>query len=321
MEKSLVYKFLNTSSLNADVCQTEWRNGIYSSWSKRINVALDDASVVRDKLYETFHPLVDRALWDERFIMAIGGSGDEKKKITTLHSSSLLALLFFSGITAENPLLIDRIPYNQVFFEIKNKVFPNAAVSDKPSNIDIMLVSETSEDLLFIESKFTEYFDCGKINISEKYLNFYDRLFALIPDSRLKLEGSAIKCKGSESSQYIAGIKQMFSHIIGLATGPDASVSDEVRNYIEKAKRIRVIEVAHKWDRRGVFDNYAGLYSDIFRHIDNSVLSKCLEGEGCDPGKIKRISVGKEIYTYQQILDQNPSFRLSETVKEFYRLT
>ncbi len=318
MNKSLVYKFLKVSILNTEIRTTEWREDIDSSWSKRIDVMPDE---VCDRLFEIFNLLVDKTLWTERFNMAVGGSGNEKKKIRTLHSSSLLALLFFSGITKENPVSINQVLYNQVFFEIKNKVFPAAENSDKPSNIDIMLVSETCEEILFIESKFTEYFDHGKINISDKYLNFYNRLFAHIPDSRLKLDGNTIKCRFGRNSQYIAGIKQMVSHIIGLATEPDATVSIEVRNYIEKAKKIRVVEVAHKWDKCGELDNYAKLYSDIFKYMDNSVLSKCLHGEGCDPKKIQRISVGKEILTYQQILDENPFYRLSETIKNYYGFT
>lgn len=320
MKKAQVYNFLNISLLDVDTCATEWRDGIKSPWSKRLSVPLDNVDTICNKLYETFHPLIDEQIWKERFLMAIEGSGDEKKKITTLHSSSLLALLFFSGVTKDNSISIDQTNYNQVFFEIKNKVFPNAEITDKPSNIDILLVSDNSEDLLFIESKFTEYLDHGKIDVSDKYLNFYRNLFYLIPDSGLKLDGSSLQCSSAKNSKYIAGIKQMFSHIIGLATAPDESVDEKVRCLIEQAKSIRIIEVAHKWDKCGEFDNYADLYSKIFEHFNNAILLKCLEGEGCNPEKINRIFVDNRLMTYQEIMNGCPTYKLSDTVKNFYRL-
>ena len=52
---------------------------------------------------------------------ATSGDGNEKPRILTLHSSSLLAFLCFNGV-ANHPITIDGIVYDEVMFEVKNDV-------------------------------------------------------------------------------------------------------------------------------------------------------------------------------------------------------
>ena len=49
----------------------------------------------------------NEAIFDMKYAMATGGDGDEGRKIRTLHSSSLCALLFFYNVTREHPLTLD----------------------------------------------------------------------------------------------------------------------------------------------------------------------------------------------------------------------
>ncbi len=96
-------------------------------------------------------------------MMAVSGSGQEGRRITTLHSSSLCALLHFYNIE-EEPLLkltLDTnkktrsVTFTQSFFEYQTPVF------NYPSNMDVVLLGkddEGEEVALFLESKFSEYF-------------------------------------------------------------------------------------------------------------------------------------------------------------------
>ncbi|MCR5766753.1 MAG: hypothetical protein K6G09_12365 [Treponema sp.] len=101
----------------------------------------------------------NKELFLKKFQMVCSGSGDEIKKITTLHSSSLCALLFFYNVTKTNKLIF---PYSELhdiefydsLFEVKNQVIRS------PSNIDVVLIGENkkgSKVIFFLESKFSEY--------------------------------------------------------------------------------------------------------------------------------------------------------------------
>ena len=83
------------------------------------------------------------------FEAATSGAGNEKSRILTLHSSSLLAFLCFNGV-ANHPITIDGIVYDEVMFEVKNDVID--ASLGKPSNIDVLLMGDNRKKLLFLES-------------------------------------------------------------------------------------------------------------------------------------------------------------------------
>ena len=99
------------------------------------------------------------------FEAATSGDGNEKSRILTLHSSSLLAFLCFNGV-ANHPITIDGIVYDEVMFEVKNDVID--ASLGKPSNIDVLLMGDNRKKLLFLESKFTEYLSGGKVTLSNR---------------------------------------------------------------------------------------------------------------------------------------------------------
>lgn len=94
------------------------------------------------------------ALFDHAFQQVTSGKGQELKRITTLQSSSLLGLLVFYRVT-KYPVIINNIKYTQAFFEVESNVLGSN------SSIDVMLVSEDSRILLFLELKFTEFLSLG----------------------------------------------------------------------------------------------------------------------------------------------------------------
>ncbi len=313
-KKEEVYSIIDVSAIKeAEIVPSEYGDQ-ESQWSKRIQVTPNDRISIENVLYDVFKPQINKDTWSKLFSMSISGSGNELSKVTTLHSSSLLALLFFSAVSKGNPIKIDKTTYTKVFFEVQNKVFPNASAQDKPSNIDIMLVSDDEKKLLFLESKFTEYIDHGKVEISDKYKNFYTTLFNLSPCTGLTLSGNEIVCKDTRNSQYIGGIKQMISHLIGLATEP---LDEDIKKLIDNAESIILEEIVFDWQPKE-FEKYERLYEKVFKNLDTEMLQDCLKDSGCDIEKIKRISVGKKLLTYKKLLQENPEYQLSSVIKQFY---
>ena len=167
------------------------------------------------------------------FEAATSGDGNEKSRILTLHSSSLLAFLCFNDV-ANHPIPIDGIVYDEVMFEVKNDVID--ASLGKPSNIDVLLMGDNRKKLLFLESKFTEYLSGGKVTLSNKYRDLYIKLQKLNLPFNIKFinvlqesdnshkepdikEGIRLYTE-EKTSEYLYGIKQAFSHLLGIATGP-----------------------------------------------------------------------------------------------------
>lgn len=188
-------------------------NGIEreSEWSRQI--AIPEEVSTCDYLKYVFG--ISNPDWGELYRQAVSGSGKEEEKITTLHSSSLLALLCFANITEENPLRIAGTKYTKVWLEVKNRVF------DNPSNIDIVLGNGGS-DLLFIESKFTEYLTPANKAFAKKYFNFYQNILPMIDGFPLQMvyprpynqeDGMGLKCSSDAklySHLYMDGHQTMF---------------------------------------------------------------------------------------------------------------
>ena len=95
--------------------------------------------------------------------MAVGGSGNEGDKITTLHSSSLCALLHFYNVE-RHPLTLEFKTKNNKKVEIKRRVIFNKSVFEfkspvigNPSNMDVVLIGKdenTGKNIVFfLESK------------------------------------------------------------------------------------------------------------------------------------------------------------------------
>lgn len=66
----------------------------------------------------------DKEFFLEKFNMSCSGTGDEIKKITTLHSSSLCALLFFFNVREYNKLIFEELKgyeFTQSFFELNSR--------------------------------------------------------------------------------------------------------------------------------------------------------------------------------------------------------
>ena len=257
------------------------------------------------------------------FEAATGGNGNEKQKILTLHSSSLLAFLCFNDV-ANNPIKIDNTVYNEVMFEVKNNVINN---SPGKSNIDVLLMGENRKKLLFLESKFTEYLSGGKVTLSpHRYEEFYSMLTeknnfrfsaGYLPvnsktDKSQKTQYALYK--GKKTSEYLEGIKQAFSHLLGIATGPAKKQTkgneDYTSSLLENADEIKFASIVFNCDN-DKFEKYKILYESVFENSE--VILETIK-EVLNKREIK-LTIVPKLLQYQEVFEDN---YLSDKVRKFY---
>ena len=100
----------------------------------------------------------------EMFEKGSGGElHDTPAKAKAIDSSSMLSYNFFRHICEDCPVEIEGIKYNKVFFEVQIKTLKKGS----PANMDVVLMSEDKNTVLFIESKFLEYLDSGSVKFSD----------------------------------------------------------------------------------------------------------------------------------------------------------
>lgn len=181
------------------------------------------------EIIKSIYMIEKETLFDRQFRKAVSGNGDESNKILTLHSSSRLALLTFYNVDEENTLTLSLngipIEFNFSTFEFKNPVIRY------PSNMDVVLVSKDRETVLFLESKFSEYYMSAGTKsapISTQYVTneyskwFYDKdwLKSVGIDTSYNPEDKTQKkfelSMNDNQCNYLDGFKQMISHYIGI---------------------------------------------------------------------------------------------------------
>ena len=261
------------------------------------------------------------------FEAAISGDGNEKSRILTLHSSSLLAFLCFNDV-ANHPITItisdDKTVYDEVMFEVKNNVINN---SPGKSNIDVLLMGENRKKLLFLESKFTEYLSGGKVTLSpHRYEEFYSMLteknnfrfsagYLTVNSKTDKSQKTQYYLyKGKKTSEYLDGIKQTFSHLLGIATGPAKKQTkgneDYTRSLLENADEIKFASIVFNCDN-DKFKKYDDLYKSVF---ENSDVIKDTIKDVLKKRELK-LTIVPELLQYQKVFQDN---NLSDEVRNFY---
>lgn len=221
-----------------------------------------------DGLFRIFDiPKDKQQLFSDKFKMACGGSGNESRKIATLHSSSLCALLFFYNVTEEHPLTIEGVgTFTESVFEFRSPVIDPRY----PSCMDVVLIgkNDNKDIVLFLESKFAEYYLSASkksAEISKKYLVnvfgskiYNNRDFKKLGIEIEEKEDSFQLVTETNDPFYINGIKQMISHYIGVNNNLDGNFcrqkqpdyQDRVINAIKTDAKVILGEV--------LFDNNIG---------------------------------------------------------------
>lgn len=304
-----------------------------SEWSRSFECD-DDKQL--EKLVELFALDLKNGELNEQFLEATSGDGDEKSKIMTLHSSSLVAFLHFAAIKEGNPFKLDNRVYTRALFEVKNDVIFPSDNKNKSSNIDVLLMDEDCKHLLFLESKFTEYLTGGKAPLAEKYKAFYEALMSAKNGGIFSFKASDVKVKhkdasetddyeycinnGYKSSGYLGGIKQAFSHLLGIATGPCAKQTYQTNDVynedlLKNADSITFASIAFICDNTK-FGKYSDLYNSTFQE-ENFVCIKdaLLEAVPGSEDIIKKIHIHPKLLSYQDLFKD---IEVSKKVRQFY---
>lgn len=290
-----------------------------------------------EKLWRIFGNSVNiPEAFDVAFKEATNGPGYERRRITQLNSSSLLALLCFWNVSKEHPITINHVEYTEVYFEVENTVF------DHDSSVDILLVSEKESTWLYLESKFTEPLNpTNRLWLSDKYYDIYKSIRECLKlniserkTREHKERGEIVKREEFEITQnkkrYYGGIKQMISHMIGLLKGASDKANARYKEVYKKGLPKSIILGAILYDFsksdvnefKNLYDDYMSFYEDSFSSQNGkSIISKindCLGGTNVY--KESSICVMPQVLTYQDVFGkQKPKFLMSK-VGQFYRI-
>lgn len=144
-----------------------------------------------------------------------GSGGELHSKAEAVHSSSMLGYNFFSWINEKNPFFFDDVTYTKVYFEVQLRTL---CCRSNPANMDIVL-DGTNKDgkrvLLFIESKFLEYTNFDKMELSDSYLEPNNYYVNYVDYPWNKVAESLIE-KTKDTKHYNGGLKQSFCHLVAL---------------------------------------------------------------------------------------------------------
>ena len=262
---------------------------------------------------------LDWKIFADKYLQATSGDGQEARRIRTLHSSSLLCLLCFYGVSEERPLNLivegRQVAFTSSQFEVKNPVGTDETGKEHNSNMDVVLYGIDTQTgkkvILFLESKFSEYLTWGKYGGISNHV--YQKIYAqlchggVLERMELKYEEcpdkpgySDLASVKGKTMHYAGGIKQMVSHFLGVK---NAAAGKQYEDY-----DIYLGEILFKFpdsieDAQRKFNDYDGLYKTLAKGLNQisedkfKVLGQCL--------------------TYQDVFKD---YDLEESVRSFYSL-
>ena len=262
-------------------------------------------------------PKKNHSLFRTRFLEAAYGKGNELREITQLNSSALVALMCFYPVNELNPIKITLVAngtnhtlsLTELHLEKENPVYsPN-----RPSSIDIALygkdVSSGENVVLFLESKFGEYFGSENCRAGKSYKQFYSEIVNIQSkqnppmDIQFKAYESGVEVNGP--THYCDGIKQMISHYIGSENSYE--LNQENRTIYLGTILFDFSSLAP--DSKNSLEDYKTCYKGLAR-ILNSIANN----------HKKDIRIIDDAFTYQEFFSKVGEFKLDEDVKEFYKL-
>ncbi|MBD5362430.1 MAG: hypothetical protein HDR81_06435 [Bacteroides sp.] len=268
----------------------------------------------------------DRDKFIKAFEIVVNGQGHEQTKINSVRSSALLCLLTFFPLYLNEDtntfIEIAEEQYYKCFFEVRNKVITH----NRPSCIDVVLVSTDRKTLLFLESKLSEYADdtsCRK-SYGKSYIPLYENLKFI--SSHIKMGDSKDKLilKSPDNSEkiYIDGIKQSISHMIGLVRGPHKINQQEYIDLYEKAETLIYGTILFDPKEFNVntaeYDEYTELFKETIISHGKEIQEEIDKWDDGKHNQGKKIQVLQEVQTYNDIFSK--SNLPSDKVKDFYKL-
>lgn len=286
-----------SSEFDFSVEKSEYRGTKSSNSYMFSGTSTADKEKCSDRLAELFQ-ITDKDLFKQKFSQSISGSGQELKRIATLHSSSLCALLFFYQVTEENPYSMKLDGEEYVFtyscFEYRNQVIEGR----NPSNMDVVLIGKHEKSgvpvVFFLESKFSEYYERpGKeLKVATAYLdNEYSKLVYrsnCLADIGLHIveeQGNPDFSLVSDEISYVEGIKQMISHYVGVRNFCDNNreiKDNRIANAVSKGARILLGEILFALpleDGKNCFDSYQKNYCILAKELNRQIAYGGKEGQ------------------------------------------
>lgn len=212
---------------------------------KKFNDALQKARMItvdKDYYANTYVDNIYLPQMAEKHIrMFCKGEGKEllpkdgkKEKGACIFSSSMLAYNFFSWIDKNHPFIFDGVKYDRVVFEEQFRVLNNR---NNKANLDVVLVSEDEKTILLLESKFTEHFKLGPVDISDAYddpNSYYVNVEGWVPIIKQIRDRMNLGEKA-----YFEGIKQVACHLIGISS---LILNNEARDWFNHNSWLHHIE-------------------------------------------------------------------------------
>lgn len=318
-----------SNNFDFPVEKTKIKDGVSNNSYTFTSVSAVNQDICGNRLAELFQ-IQNKALFLEKFSQSCNGSGQEAKKIATIHSSSLCALLFFYNVTKDNPYIMN-IGGEEYEFTDSRSEYQNTVIEGRnPSNMDVVLVGKHMKSsipiVFFLESKFSEYYErIGKqLKIAREYLNnnyseslyrgnFIEKMgFHIVEE-----DGNSDFCLICDNACYVEGIKQMISHYIGvknLCDNPDVK-NDDVAKAISSGAKVLLGEILFT---KGIgmlpvtngekcFSSYQKKYA---------ILAEALNEQLRNDGIQDKINVLPELLSYSQFQDKD--FVRETKVKRFY---
>lgn len=267
-----------------------------------------------------FFNISNRKQFEEKFQDAVSGEGFEIQRITVMHSSSLCALLCFYDVKNRHIKLNinnEEIEFTDSIFEWENTVTDNGG----PSSIDVVLIGHNSKNkpiILFLESKFSEYFETGVCHPRDEYLHVGKDFYkSEVFNSKLGLQfnpkiieyksGKAFTI-GKGNKQYATGIKQMISHYLGVknfVTGNNRCLNKG--KHLNKNAKVYLGAVLFNFnfEPNTAFTNYSNLYNKLAKVMNDK-----------NPG----FTILPSLLTYQSIFTyKNNIKQLDDNVIKYYK--
>jgi hypothetical protein len=224
------------------------------------NLLLNDKGYFNSYKDNIFDGEMDKEFQD---MFDSGSGGELHSKAEAIHSSSMLSYNIFH-IIKKNPITFRGVTYNDVLFEVKLQTIKG---SPAPANMDVVLIGkkEGKTHVMFIESKFLEYVDNKKSELSESYANENKWLVKNV--DWLNIINAQPSTKG-----YHEGIKQAITHLFGihnLLINPVKVPALKLVN-IEKTsfEFVNMIyEPNESYEESNSYDNYKTFYSEFVNKI------------------------------------------------------
>ena len=261
----------------------------------------------------------DWKIFADKYLQATSGDGQEARRIRTLHSSSLLCLLCFYGVSEERPLNLivegRQVAFTSSQFEVKNPVGTDETGKEHNSNMDVVLYGIDTQTgkkvILFLESKFSEYLTWGKYGGISNHV--YQKIYAqlchggVLERMELKYEEcpdkpgySDLASVKGKTMHYAGGIKQMVSHFLGVK---NTTAGKQFEDYDIYLGEILFRFPGSIEDAQRKFNDYDGLYKTL--------------AEGLNQLSEDNFKVLGQCLTYQDVFKD---YDLEESVRTFYSL-